>query len=487
MRNSLVVKFKNEVVYVGYFFWLYLFNTSIGRSIAVTSFVVITLLLFFQNLALALYFVFLGSSLFYLPLKGYQVTLINKNFDSSEYFSDGLIKIFGLTTSDVVALWIILFLLRKLVGKSYPQLKKIVVKHSIATIIFLSLLVFFLIEIINSFYSYFPFYSTVTALQSSKMLVAFTFTYYLLIKKKYKQILTYLSLLLILINVIAMVQLIFTLGGVQFYKQQFLIEESQFFARTTSVWEHANHYSIINSILLASAVILKKKAKLTNIWSNTAFLFSIIGIIIAQTRITWIALALVGLLYIYYQRKKLLNTLKSFKNHLTLTKASLAIITCSVLSVVVLQRLFTSFNADYEYGGIGIRKTMIEEGLKNINLVPYIGSGSGLSYVMIYSNDPTGYTSFFPHPPHFLPLQLALEAGLVAPFLFYFPFIFIGFRDRKFKTLDDLLVVSGIMLVLSYYLLQPSNLEGIDFSLLGIFLAICTIKRYELQANYKKS
>ena len=455
--------------------WAYTLFPENFKLATIFTFLIIFLLNFInKNIFLTTFIVYIVNLLFLEPGKYFSFLMIEGKGLAFEPLRDvGLIDAYGFTVSDLLALFLSLFIFRK--TAHFLLFNKKIHIYWYDKVVVISFLIYFLISFYSSrFFSFDFFFSFIHLIQYSKMLLSYVFISYLIRgNKKGRKIISYIILGLVLFN--------FTLSFGQFILGIFSIgssnqevfsyhlpEEDSLFIRPFGAFLHSNQLGFMITTWIASLLILDNLKKN---FKNAILILSGILLILTQSRTVWILLFSIVIYYfIVFFKKKLLklSSLKISKRHAYLFFVIL------FLAIIVGQRLISS-RFSFDGGSAGIRLRMYKDGLAALSESYLFGFGPATNVKTIYELIPKSYVTDFPYAVHNGYLQMSLESGIIATFFFFFPFLlfFLINLGNKKNWLSSYLIIS----ILVYYVFQPYA-GRIEFPFLGMFLAfICTSKK----------
>lgn len=420
-----------------------------------------------KNIFLTTFLVYLSSFPFLEPGKYFSFLVLEKGALKFEPLMDvGLIDAFGVTTSDILSFFLMLYLIRIFLHKIVK--KQPILITNFDRIFSFSFIIYFLISMHSSiYYSFNPIFSLVQLFQYSKIAIVYVSTSYLLRSfKDGKKYLIYILLGILTFNLF--------LGFTQFFSGFTLTDESQRakysynspedespFPRPSGIFLHSNQFGLILLGLLISIYLLEHK-KHKQILSLLVFMI----ILMTRSRTVWILLIplfLFRLIKLFKNRKFSIKNLKFERKYFYFTFFSL------LFFPFVLQRIYST-QFSFQGGSASIRIRMLNDGFDALNTSKYFGFGPATNAKAIYEIIPDSYVPEFPYPVHNGYLQISLESGIIAMIFFFLPFIY-AFISSTMNTKKNWLFAYLIMSILVYYLIQP-HAGRIEFSFLGIFLSL---------------
>lgn len=428
-----------------------------------------------KDIFIAIFFALAISNFFYFPLKRYEIQLIPGRylFGAGSLFRQGLLAVYGVNVSDVLTFLLIsltlgrVFFLRERLAHFFILIRK---SKLVLGVLFCwtgyCLIAFFS----STYYSAFPEYSTAVSLQSSKMLVMLLATAYAFSKKE-KQIFNFY----IVVFAVLTFQTVFALLSLLLKGQNINIllgdPELTFIPRATSLIGHPNLDALFSAVLL---IFLLPFFKLTNkIVVTLSFLFVLASIIFFQSRTIWLGIGLAFLPFIRILPREFID-LKRIIIKKIKKISKIGFIVGAVLSVIIVERLINSGLFFTSYGGGGLRLIMLKEGIEAVQESPFWGYGTQLTVVELLNRSVQSYTSYFPVSIHLVPLEIAVESGVVAVLLFLIPF-YLYMRQavihiflKKNRNLDMISLMMIIIVISVYFLLNPTDNYRRDFLLFGM-------------------
>lgn len=390
----------------------------------------------------------------------------------------GVIDAYGVTVSDLLAIFLALFLLRDFINSILFNKK--IVFYWYDRVVTVSFLFFFLFSYYSSGFLSFDFiFSFVHLLQYSKLLLSyFAVTFLFRANKNGKEILFFSFLGLLLFNILLsygqFFSSFFSLGSsnTELFSYH-LPEEESIFSRPNGVLLHSNQLGFMAIIWTLSLLLLKK---IKENYRNILLVLVAILLVFTQSRTVWIMIVPLVIYYIViFFRKKIfkISVLRWSK------KNFYSFFLIVFLSLIIVQRLFSS-QFSFDGGSAGIRIRMLKDGFAALSESYWFGFGPATNVKAIYELIPDSYIKDFPYPVHNGYLQMALESGLFATFFFFFSFLlflFINLKNRQ-NWFSSYLIIS----VLVYYIFQPYA-GRIEFPFLGMFLAFVCINYSHLIKN----
>lgn len=463
-------------------FYLLLFALRYNFKLAtiVTLLTVTLYYLITKNLFFSLFSAFLVSAPFLIPAKQYEFEYASASEYTSHLLPQGIIRSINLTTSNVLGVLIMWFLLlmviKRIVHTERPAPNPFVVMLNLPLFKFVSFcwLGYFIISLYSSlYYSLLPNYSLYLLFEDSKLFIGFIGIIYLAVTKtgafKFKYVYIVLLTMLLFQNAVGFSQFITSLGyNYALYSGD--IEENIPLARIEGISYHANLHAFI--ILLLFALVLPYIAKRKRWLFNIAVLSSAANIVLSQSRTAWLGVAAASV-YAFIALKN--DTIKSVFALLKGAKLYRVIFLSILALIIMLPRLQTSSIFFSEEGGGRLRARMISEGWRLLQESPFIGFGQGSVVKVFLTNYSDSYAETFPSPVHFAFLQLALESGIPGAILFYLPFLVFLIKytrhlkhpSRRFRG-ALLSSVCGIIILLVNHSLQPAG--ELEFYLMGVTL-----------------
>ncbi len=476
-----------------------------------------------KSLLIPLSIFFIVLLQFQIPGKYYSFELIppgNYSYEQ-EGFEAGISEGYGIIMSDFIAIWILLYFLKKTVSMLSSRASFIIISHYKlnSSLFFLTMvswgLAFFLALLGSLYFSFFPSFSVIVLLQHMKILVAFWLIYYLLYnhqsigKKIIKETIFAVLVFQIILGISQISAQLLSFNLNSGFRPTYIVpDESVFSLRPYGSFAYANQYAFILSMILfiysvtfvqdheksfsventkrtnqeAKVFLKNKKARLLTIIPCLAMM------ILTQSRVIWLIILLGGILF-YREIIEILKELKSF-----LTNNSkffiFFIIIFEVFFILIFPRFLGSATFFSEEGGGYLRYKMIRDGLQILQTAPVLGYGVETSIYQAFQLLPSGYIFEFPFAIHNAFLQLAIEQGILGILLFFFPFLYL-FR----KTVNLLIEHRNWILKLNhlvllsfflYYSLHPSY-GRVEFPFLGISLALVIYNLDTFPKKYIKS
>lgn len=446
-----------------------------------------------KNLFVSLFFTYLASMPFLAPAKQYEFEYAAPSEYMFPQWPDGIISSINLSVSNLMEIFLILYLLVTGAGRIIQGLPPI--SDSFARIFQKPLVKFttwcwlgyLSISFYSSlFYSMFPNYSMYLLFENSKLLVSFLGTM-LLLRARTK------SAKLFHVVLIAMLLFQATTGGLQFmtnlgsnnslYTQD--AEENIPYARVSGVSYHANIHAFI--VLLLFILVLPSLNQYAGWISALVIALSGINIILSQSRTAWVSIAaVIGYIALLFKRQAI-NHVQTFVKEKRFYRF---IIVGAMAFLIMLPRLQASTLFFGEEGGGALRAQMISEGIQLLPDMPLAGYGLGTGEKVFLTKFSKSYATTYPLPIHFAYLQMALESGIIGALLFYMPiFMFFVYYSRQHKGLNEyrsavlFCALCAILTVFVHFVFQPAYGQ-IEFYLIGIALGTGILSL--LQATRKK-
>jgi len=101
---------------------------------------------------------------------------------------------------------------------------------------------------------------------------------------------------------------------------------------------------------------------------------------------------------------------------------------------------------------------------------PIWGFGVENTVVAFFENIRSSYVYYFPVAVHFTPLQVVLESGVPAGLSFFIPYFLFA---QKILTIRDkiaqIVVCSGLIFILTFFVFHPLDNWRRDFLIYGLF------------------
>ena len=427
---------------------------------------------------------FIITSQFLEPGKYYEFVLIPPGILWYEPAIDGLIEAFGMVTSDILAILVLLYLVRRYL-LSFIRKKRVTsslwMKPEIKFVVgFLAL--FILLGLISSLaYSFYPLFSIMYWFHYSKMLIMFlgVIQMFEINKKTARKVIVQIILGLILFQgLIGFSQLfsgiISTSSNEKFVYAHQVVEENLLFSRSKGAFLHANQYGLI--LLLFLLVALPGAMKSSSL-HKFILLLGLLGIILSQSRTVWL---IVGCLLYLAWKDNFWRVRQRLKDFWQKNKVSVLILLAILLSLIVPRVYLTQYT--FADGGAKIRQRMLVEGWLKLQDSPIFGFGAHTTVHSVFQLFPKGYVRDFPFPPHMGYLQILLEFG-IAGLLCLFLAFFVAFRSillalKGHRKKEIILIYFFIIPVICfYYIIQP-HAGKIEFPFIGLLLALVTSARY---------
>jgi len=425
-----------------------------------------------KSVLFATYAMLFISGLFYFPIKRYEVELIaGGNFYYLDEFRNGLLGTYGLTTSDIYSLIILaLMIARWLLTRHKGKNGKSLFQAPLIITSMILWIIYFLVSIASSIYiSNFPTFSTVIAIQSTKMIVLFIATISLMGHgKKFKNRFYTLAIgILLAQGIYGIVSFLkFDISGISLSVYRSL-EEQTLLQRVTAIIGHPNQDAYLTALLLSLTmpyIISEKKAIFT-----TSALIACINLFLFQSRTIWLAVLLCLLIAYWYFRKQIQLHFRFKTRYIYYISALIMLVSVLIIPRILLSRFFFS-----EGGGGTLRINMLEEGYRTLLESPIYGFGVQNTVVSIFRYFPRGYVKIFPVPVHFSPLELALESGIIAAACFLLPYYFylrqavLCLIKKKKYNVEVFSFMCSLVIILVYFSLQPLDNLRRDFVMFGI-------------------
>lgn len=465
------------------FFLLFSLITYQFKIMAVIAFVVVLINYFLsKNILFSLFTTFFVSSFFNFPSKSYSVELLGWGETKHSLFRDGMLIEYGITISDLLGISLLVYFCRAGLNfifskNSWSNIKKILTSRKNTSEVILPFVSWFAYStwsVLTTFkISYLPSFSLLISLQSYKILLFFTGAYYFLTKggSLIKNFFYVVTTILLIQCLLGFYQITTFQNAAEFAQEEVVIEESTPLPRAFGVMGNANPHALVTTLLLAVVapfLIVNHKRLFILLASFTA-----LNVLLSQSRTLWLSWGIIGIIIIWKFRK-IITTLikKKLKEILLLSSLGLLLINLVLLPRIVASKYFWE-----EDGGGTLRLKMIEEGFFTLLHSPIWGYGTGMTVPAIFSFYPDGYITYFPFPVHFTPLQIAIESGLLGLLTFFVPILFslsilIPLAKQNWKSdIIWILQLLGVVSLLCYYGLQPSNINLKEVYYFAIILA----------------
>jgi hypothetical protein len=469
-------------------FFITLFG-SIGLSLITSDFKIfmvgvftLFILLYFslQDIFISLWVLLLIAAQFQLPGKYYTFELVSKNNFYFPELQDGLLEGFGLVSSDIVAIAIVLLLIHQLLTKKSKKITTwwgTITRDTHSKIILTCWVIYFSISFFFSgLYSIFSTFSTVVLIQYLKMPLTFIISLSLFRQKNiFKTLFLYtIAGLLVFQSAVALCQVF---GGAKLSGAAsgtvVVAEENSLFSRPQGTFAYPNEFGLIQTLFLL--ILLPVALSRPTTILSVASLAGVGGVILSQGRASWIILVVALCLYLPIYKYRL----KQIKKTLTRIRPGILFIALAIPLIIIGERLIASTSFVDDFGGGPLRMSMIRDGLILLKDVPFGGFGAEMSVYELFDKVPKGYIQYFPFAIHLGFLQMALESGIIATFFFFLPF-YLTIRRYMVHTKINLKknpIVSGATLglagILMYYSLHPTY-GRVEFLYIGILLAAST-------------
>lgn len=469
---------------------------------------------FTKNFLFSLFLVFIITTQYTLLAKVYTFQVFAPEEYIYELLPNGIFENFSITLSDLMGVAVLFFFLREAIRslfggtrqrRKFQSLFIKIFRSYTALMALTSWVIESLLSIYSSMYfSFYPTFSTILALQISKMILMAFFMVYFFVQNHILQKSFF--------YVIAGIVLFYSgLGIKQFFTESapgsvtndptfsFVVpEENVLFKRVQGIAGHPNQYAF--SVLFFLIVIFPLLAKERRDFSIFIILMALSAIILSQSRVNWVGLALISVLYFLKFKNRMLTTIGKFQ--LPIYLRLFLFFSIFIAGVVILPRTYLSFLFFAPEGGGALRSQMIQQGYQLLLHSPLFGFGLGMNMKAIRTYIPDSYAISFPFPVHFGFLQLATEIGIVGLFFLILPFFLIVRKYFVFPTKiregdqnDSILLFSAlnciIMICIEYFF--QNAIPRADFLYFGLAVGLgltAIIHReqtlYETPRSHKK-
>lgn len=249
------------------------------------------------------------------------------------------------------------------------------------------------------------------------------------------------------------------------------IEQNTTFSRIVGIYGSPNShgFSVAILLLLSLPFIIKR-----NKWFLSAVGgLGILNIIISQSRSVWLGFLVLLMLYI----KQAYNYIRRVLPYIFRKKNLLCSLGIDNIHINSLSENRGKRGFFYRRGRGHLREEMFTEGLQLIKESPWVGYGVGTEIRVLLNRFPNGYIHTFPFEIHNMFFVIATESGLPATIAFFLPFFLllgiwiIKIRKKIPVRYSFICAVSGVIMMLTYYSLQPVYGRR-DFVTLGIILGM---------------
>lgn len=439
----------------------------------VVNFLVFLLLLYIlNNFFFSLYSLFFINLFFLEPGKYYSFEILPSGYVPKEpFFSQGLVDGYGFLISDFLAIGLVIWFIREILKDKKTQLLR-VIKTTYR--ILLGFTIFLLVITYSSwFVSLFPTFSLVNTFQYGKIVIAMLATTLLLQKKSInnKAIFFQLITACLLVNIsVGIFQLSSSLLNIAESKEATVqIEDQLLFTRPTGLFLHSNEFGLF--MLLFWIIIPKEKTWLSILTTVGAWIF----IVFSQSRSVWFsAFVTFAVLCLINNDLRLKTSIFLKKNWSYISKFPILTITLFLIFIgLIVPRIYATRYTLLEGSG-SVRLDMIKDGWTLLQFSPIYGFGANTNVLTTFFYIKDSYLRDFPYAIHMGYLQLALEAGILGAFFFFWPFFYLlainiiqlNIFQKQWLTLKNIFLLSSILI---YYVLQPHG-GRFEIPLLGFIL-----------------
>ena len=379
----------------------------------------------------------------------------------------------GITPFHIITAFLLIAVVRLEISELFKITLKKFLKYKLLTTSLLGYMMVALLSSINSPYFYISF---ILAAQHTSLLVMLILTLHLMKNHSLKKrgIAVILSGMIVFQSVIVMIQFInqSTIGlGVEArhangFSQA--IDDAQFF-RPLGTFAHANQLGImlLMFVLLFVAFSWKERKYYPDYLYYLPFIFAGIAILLSYSRTAWLA-SFASLIIIVKEYRQ--NIVKFIKD-MNWRKNRLHIFTIGLISFLIISpRIALTINSFYEGAGIESRRELIREALYAAQFNIWFGTGVGTNEATLFKYFPKGIMSKFPTAVHNAYAQVLVDSGIIATAFFILIFLS-GFliKINKTKKLEGLLLKTGLLALMIYYLFQP-HIALLEFPVLGMML-----------------
>lgn len=417
------------------------------------------------------------------PGKYYSFTLIEAGILRSEpYKSSGIVDGYGLLTSDIFALFILIYFVRLIILRDphvMYQRVRVFFNDSFNRFLFSCWMIYVIVTLYSSlFLSFQPAFSVVNLLQFSKIVI-FYIVFSLLFSKtmpalsaRVGELLSGFSLgnaVLGIGHFLSDIQLSF-LGGkpTEFYSS---VEYESRLSSPKGYYLHSNEFALFSLVwaLILTRIYQTSKSKIVLL----AIALNVICVLISQSRTIWFIASCLLFIHVRSNLKKIQILLKNGRTKLY------AILAVVILSTLTIPRI-VSIRYSGQEGSLSIRSDMIKEGMEIFRMNPWTGFGAHTGVHVMLEYIPWGYIQDFPFEIHNAYLQMALESGIIGIVSFFLPFLVLV-RSNMLGLVYQHAVKKAwffnpflIEALLVYYIVQP-HAGRLEIPLLGVLLAFVKI------------
>jgi hypothetical protein len=389
---------------------------------------------------------FLSSILFYSPLRKYEVLLVYPENFFFEPFKLGLIGIYGMNLSDILA-FILLFCLI-FYHKNLDLKSKNVMTLTTIIVLYIGFGMFSAIS--NSL---FPTYSLITHFQTIKTAFVLIITYILIRDKSREKY--FISSLFSVFSFHGIMGFLDIFTPNEILQSLISPEENLLFPRIHGTIGHPVVHTFILSLLALIILyyLISRKKKLIYFVPFT-LLYSV-NLIFSQSRSAWILCLIFLFIFrieVYSFIKKVFQPKPRF--------LFLALLPILIITPIFLDRSLKSlyFFTPNE-GGLSLRISMISQGLKLFRIEPLFGHGTNTVVPAFFTFLPESYVQYYPLPVHYLPLFIALESGIVGLLLitaFFASFVYFFIYSLRYVPVTiKKILYTFIALLVVHYLFHP--------------------------------